>query len=134
MSFGQNLSISKNRGIELLRFAAVGNIPGVVGKLFAFYVRQEIPESILSYCDLRWGTGYVYEKLGMTNKGITVPGYSYTKDGISRIHRHNLAKDKLVDAGTDSALTESEIALSLGYYKIYDAGNYRFEWINPCFQ
>lgn len=131
MSFGQNRSISKNKGIELLRFATAGNIPGVAGKLFAYYVRQENPKSVFSYCDLRWGTGRVYEKLGMTNKGVTVPGYSYTKDGISRIHRYNLAKHKLVAAGADSALTESAIASSLGYYRIYDAGNYRFEWVSP---
>lgn len=130
MSFG-NRSIFKNKGAELLRFATIGNIPGIAGKLFAHYIRDQSPGHVYSYCDIRWGVGSVYEKIGMKYTGLTAPGYSYTKDGISRVHRYNLAKYKLVENGADPLLTGSAITASLGYYKIYDAGNYKFEWINP---
>ena len=81
--------------------------------------------------DLRWGTGDVYTKIGMNFDKITDPGYCYSRDGITRRHRYNFTKHKLVKEGADPSLTETEIMNLQGYYRIYDAGNYKFMWVNP---
>lgn len=134
MSFGVGRSISKNKEIELLRFATIGNIPGIAGKLFSNFVKTENPSSVFSYCDLRWGNGTVYSQIGMKFNKITIPGYCYSRDGITRQHRYNFTKYKLVKEGYEKSLTETEIMNSRGYYKIYDAGNYKFIWSNPLIQ
>lgn len=131
MGFGQNRSITKNKGWELLRFAASGNIPGIAGKLFSYFIKNYQPPSVFSYCDLRWGTGKVYESIGMIKESITTPGYWYTKDGVHRINRATLMKYKLLKMGHDNSLTGPKIIESLGYYKLFDAGNYKFVWNNP---
>jgi len=131
MGFGQNRAIHRSMGWELLRFSMIGNIPGIAGKLFKHFIRYNNPSSVFSYCDIRWGTGALYTSIGMTPQGITSPGYWYTKDGITRIHRFHLSKQKLIKKGFDPSLTESQIVTQLGYYRVWDAGHMKFLWTNP---
>lgn len=132
MGFGQHRAIFKSRsGWELLRFATSGNIPGIASRMFKHFIKHHDPDAVISYCDLRWGTGTTYLNMGMTRQSTTQPGYWYTKDGSKRLHRFNLSKQKLIAKGFDPNLTESEITKSLGYYRIWDAGHAKFAWFNP---
>ena len=128
MSFGKNRAIHKCQGWELLRFASLGNIPGIAGKIFKKFINEYNPDFIFSYCDLRWGTGKVYESIGMTLDSITPPGYWYSKDFVTRLHRFKFTKQKLIEQGFDSNLTESQITEQLGYHKIWDVGHKKFVW------
>ena len=116
MSFGKSRAIYNSAGWELLRFAVIGSIPGIASKMFKRFVNDNNPDNIVSYCDIRWGTGKVYTELNMTHCGITTPGYWYTKDGIHRTHRYSMYKHKL------------EIIKDLGFYRIWDAGHRKFIW------
>jgi hypothetical protein len=54
-------------------------------------------------------------------------GYWYVK-GSTRYHRSTFTKKRLIELGFDQTKTESEIMNEQGFLKIYDAGNYAFEW------
>lgn len=131
MSFGKNRAIHRSKGWELIRFASSGNIPGVASKLFSQFLKEFNPDMVFSYCDIRWGSGAVYEAIGMNFYGYTSPGYFYSKDLKSRINRFNFTKQKLIAKGFDKTLTERQIIKQLGYYKIWDAGHKKFIWKKP---
>ena len=96
--------------VELLRFCTDGSsIPGAASRLFSHFLKKHSPSEIISYCDLRWGTGDVYEKLGMTKIGRTDPNYWYITNCnnlLIREHRYKFTKHKLVEQGYDLLKTE----------------------------
>jgi hypothetical protein len=81
---------------------------------------------LISYCDLRWGTGIGYLKAGFRQVKDTEPGYFYIVNK-SRVHRSMLQKKNLAKlSNLDSSATEKEMAATLGYNRIYDAGHRKF--------
>jgi hypothetical protein len=120
-------SKSKDGHYELLRFSTIGAVPGAASKLFSHFKKIYNPEYVVSYCDLRWGNGSLYEKLGMNLVKFTEPGYWYSKDGIKRYHRSSFTKKSLLEKGL-SGDTEFKIMDSLGYYRIWDCGNNKYEF------
>lgn len=134
MSFGrQRVALgakSSDNTYEMIRYASKFNIPGIASKLFSYFVNHYSPIKIISYCDLRWGNGNLYKILNFELDKQTLPNYWYTQDGLHRFHRYRFRKQELIKKGFDSLLTEKEIMASLGYYRIYDCGNYKFVWKN----
>lgn len=124
-------SIAKGKAkvdYELNRFAVQGNIPGIASKLFKKFVKKYNPSSIISYADLRWNTGNLYEVLGFTFSHSTEPNYWYIQ-GLERKSRFSYTKhklQKLVDSIGNE--TEEELAAKLGLYRIYDCGNNVYIW------
>lgn len=128
MSFGQNRF---GDGVELLRFccAKYVNVVGAASKLFKHFIRehQEVNE-IVSFADRRWSSSDAfYPKLGFKFDGISRPSYFYVINGV-RHNRMEFTKAKLVKAGFDKSMSEHEIMLSRGIYRIFDCGNFRFVW------
>jgi len=121
--------ISKEGSFELLRFCSKQNysVVGGASKLFTFFINNHNPMYVLSFANKDWATGNVYEKLGFKFIKFTTPGYFYVK-GKRKYHRYKFQKHKLVEEGEDPILTESEIMYNRGYYKIWNTGNYKFEW------
>jgi hypothetical protein len=75
-------------------------------------------EVLLTYSDCRYSHGEAYRKAGFEFIGPTVVDYFYT-DNVNRFNRFKFrAKD---------GQTEKEIAKENNVYKIYGAGNYRWE-------
>jgi hypothetical protein len=108
--------------IEIARFAVLRghSVMGGFSKLLAA-VKAELSgryRKILSYSDLRYGTGNVYVVSGFSEVGHTKPDYYYT-DGISRYHRF-----KYRASGEKS---EREIALQAGVYRMYGVGSKIYE-------
>ncbi len=126
--------LNKNGGnneYELIRFCNKINtsVIGGASKLFKTFLNEYKPTSVLSYCDLSWGTGTLYENLGFINNGDTKPNYFYVING-KRENRINYQKHKLIKQGYDPNLTESQIMNDLGYYRIYNCGNRRYLYLN----
>ena len=70
----------------------------------------------------------MYDKIGFKNVGCTKPGYWYTKDYSKKIHRFNFNKKRLVEEfKLDITKTERQIMYELGYDKIWDCGNIKYE-------
>jgi hypothetical protein len=124
---------SSRHEMEISRFCnKVGyNIPGIAGRLFSKVVNEINPKSVISYADLRYGTGDVYEKLGFSFSHRSPPNYWYfqppSMDLYSRI---KFQKHKLVSKGADPSLTEWEIMKNNGFDRIWDCGNNVWVWKN----
>ena len=129
MSFGnlrKNLGNKNVNGTyELLRFCNKKNITVVGGasKLFKYFIKTYNPQKVISYCDLRWSDGDLYEILGFKLSHISRPNYFYVNEQCrKRENRFKYRKDVLINDGYDSSKTEHEIMLERGIYRIYDCG------------
>lgn len=69
--------------------------------------------------------GNLYKKLGFQMVGVTKPNYHYVVKG-KRENRINYQKHKLVKKGFDKNLTEVEIMVELGHYRIFNCGNEKY--------
>jgi hypothetical protein len=121
---------------ELNRFCSQLDtvVIGGASRLFAAF-RSEFPnDCIVSFCDLRWGDGTVYEKLGFILLYRTDPNYYYVGKFTDwkRKHRFGFTKQNLIEMfqETDTTLTEKEIAEKNGLFRMYDCGHLKFI-INP---
>jgi hypothetical protein len=126
MSFGSYRPIYRKKvavdEYELLRFCANGNIPGIASRLLKYFEQHYRPQKVVSYCDLRWGTGVVYERLGFEYSHHTGLNYWYTNNGVNRYHRSKFTKSKISNTNT-AELSEATIMAAKNYYRIWDCGN-----------
>lgn len=127
MTFNNSNISRKNMEWEINRFCSkLGyNVIGGANKLFKYFIENYTPKNVISYADLRWGDGKVYEKLGFKLEKITVPGYWYIL-GDKRIHRYSLKKNKF----DNKNLTEVENRTKQGYSRIWDCGHNKWVWNN----
>jgi hypothetical protein len=123
---------SKNGEYELLRFCNKINhsVVGGASKIFRHFIKEMKPQNIISFCNMRYGTGNLYKTLGFTEKHTSAPNYFYVK-GLKRHNRFAFRKDVLLSKGYPKDKTEKEIMKDLGYYRIYDCGNKKYEWTTP---
>lgn len=122
---------------EVLRLAFKNGVAVVGGaeKLFSYFIEKTKANTVISYVDISKFTGEVYNRLGFEiskREPITQPNYVWIKPGGTRpsvLSRYKTTKEKLVQAGLDRfGNTEDEIMENLGYYKLYNCGNIRYEW------
>lgn len=124
---------NKNYEYELIRFCNLKNtnVVGGASKLFKYFARNYNPKSIISYANRRFSDGNLYKKLGFKLKNITKPNYFYFKNNSFELEsRNKYQKHKLKDILKDfnPELTETENMFLNGYRKIYDCGNFVFEY------
>jgi hypothetical protein len=133
MSFSKP-RFNKNYQWELIRYATKSDhtVIGGAGKLFKHFIRNYNPLSVISYCDLRWGNGKVYENIGMELSHTSDPTFSYTKKDSNpiRFSRNKFQKHKLKDElkNFDETLTAHQNMLNNNYLRVYDCGNLVFSW------
>lgn len=98
---------------------------GAASRLFAALIKELDPNSVISYSDLRWNSGKVYEILGFDLDGQISPNYWYINFAqCKRIHRYALRKN----TSDDKNLTEWQNRQLQGYDRIWDCGNLRYIW------
>ena len=109
MTFGKPLlsNSTHENGWELKRYCSIPHIQitGGADKLFKHSILEaksrKIP-SIFTYCDLRWGTGKVYQALGfeLLTDAATKPS-PHIINGLkrSRSHSSNLDENLIYDCG-----------------------------------
>lgn len=117
---------------ELIRLASDVDvrIVGGAAKLFKFFLDHYEPKSVISYCDLRWNNGVVYQKMGFTKTHTTDPNYWYVSKNRFLHHRTQFQKHKLSEKLNtfDPSLTEWENMQANGYDRIWDCGNDVWVW------
>jgi hypothetical protein len=114
---------------ELNRFCSKINVTGGASKMFKAFIRTQNNKKIVSFCDLRWGTGNVYEKLGMKLLHTTKPNYYYVGNitNWNRKHRFGFTKKTLKERyECNLEGTEKEMAESIGLFQIYDCGHKKY--------
>jgi hypothetical protein len=115
----------KSDSWEIVRYATKGSVVGGASKLLNHFIKKYKPSRIVSYCDLRYGNGIMYEKLGFALDSITNPGYFYT-DYNERYNRIQFQKHKLAKEGYDPNKTEWQIMQERGYDRIWDCGHKKY--------
>jgi very-short-patch-repair endonuclease len=136
MTFGKmrkNLgSKNKEDEWELIRFCNKGNLSviGSASRLFKHFIKLYNPTKIVSYADKLWSNYQnVYNNLGMEKVHESKPSYFYIL-GDKRVGRFSLRKDVLVSMGYSPEFTEKEICYNNKVYRIYDAGTFKYQWLN----
>ena len=130
MTFGKP-RFSDKYDFELVRFACKKGtkVIGGAGKLLKHFEKDNIGNNIVSYADMRYSNGKLYESLGFKFIHSSSPNYWWIKDNykISRYlcQKHNLAN--ILGDKFNPELSENVNMSSNGYYKIYDCGNLVFE-------
>jgi hypothetical protein len=104
--------------VEIARLATKKNfkVSGGASKILK-YVKKEIRDqydSIISYCDLSYGNGRVYEKIGFELISEIKTNYWYT-DGIFRFDRFKFR--------ANNGKSEKEVAAENKVARIYGCGN-----------
>jgi len=124
---------SKDVEYEILRFSTLQNhlIVGGFSKLFSNFIKAINPNSVLSFCDLRFGKGRVYKNANFKLCGITPPNYWYYFKNTSKIaifeSRIKYQKHKLKHFSNYSDdKTEYDIMKENGYLQIFDCGSYKY--------
>ena len=119
---------NKKDHYELSRFCNKinTNVVGGASKLLKYFENNYKPKEIISYADLRWSKGHLYDCLGFEKVHNSRPNYFYFKKLI-RENRFKYRKSELKRKfNADINKTEQEIMKELGYKKIYDCGNIKF--------
>lgn len=121
---------NKNFEWELLRYSSAPyrTVVGGASKLLKRFITEHSPSSMISYCDLRWGSGNMYEQIGFTRASRSAPNYFYFNrngDTNKLQSRQMFQKHKLKDVleTFNPALTEWENMRANGYDRIWDCGN-----------
>ena len=120
--------IKQTDGVFVLnRYATSKQVTGGFCKLLSYFKKIYEWKQIISFADLRWSEGNVYEQNGFMLDKILVPDYQYIRGKI-RIHkfnyRHNSLKKKLVVY--DSSLSEAQNTKNNGILRIWDCGKLRY--------
>lgn len=133
MSFGKSRYNSSQ--FELIRFCNIvgSNVVGGASKLFKFAVNHLAATEIISFCDIRWGTGNVYTKLGFTHIRDNGPSYIYTnryRTLESRIKYQKHKLEKLLPV-FDATISEWENMKNNGFDRYWNSGNAVYVWATP---
>ena len=75
------------RSYEWTRYASLPElrISGGMGKLLKAFIQDVHPDDIMSYADLEWSEGKVYEQLGFSLDGEKGPVTFYIDSGYRRL-------------------------------------------------
>lgn len=122
LSLGSLNRMNTAQGLKVLELKRLAGsldtvIVGGAAKLFKLalqYAKKNDYDQIRSYCDLRWGTGNLYQQLGMTLSKASKFSIFYT-DGSTRW-------TNLAFASTEKE-TERQIIERKGLYRIHDCGH-----------
>jgi hypothetical protein len=118
---------------EVSRYASIGRVRGGFSKMLKQFIADEQPRRIISYCDLRYGTGGLYKAVGFILHSITEPDYWWVPKGrIERVPRYTVQKHKV--AKPEHVLhkyyspnkTENEICAEAGWLKIKGVGSQKW--------
>lgn len=118
---------SKDNSYILSRYASSCSVVGGFSKLLVHFMKNNNFNEIISFADLRWSEGNVYEKNGWSLDKILQPDYSYIK-GTKRYHKFNFRHKHLKKMlnNYDPNLSESENCINNYIYKIWNCGLKRY--------
>lgn len=134
MSFGISRG-RRDKTWELMRYCVKGgwNIVGGASKLFARFIKEYNPKSIISFSSNDISNGDLYKVLGFRQIGTSLSYWYVDPISMKRYHRSSFTKDRIVRMGwkpNKDGWTESEVMKEHGYIKICDTGQTKWCWSN----
>lgn len=121
---------SNNSDYELVRYSSIMSVFGGLSKLIEHARRDLGFNTLISFSDLRFFNGSIYNKVGFEDYGVTI-GYGYF-DGKTFLHRYTcnksslLKKAKMKNVQLEDQETEKTLAQKLGLVKVFDCGQKKF--------
>lgn len=120
---------------KLNRFATNFNyhVVGLGSKLLKHFEREVMPDKLITFADRRYTlneNNNLYTSIGFTLTNKTEPAYYYIKKGeYVRHNRVGFMKHKLLEQHPqfNKLMTEKEMATEMGFDRVYDCGNFKFE-------
>jgi hypothetical protein len=118
--------------LELSRYCVDNNFRcnGSFSKLLKFFIKNNhLFKKIYTYADRKYSNdkNNVYVKNNFSFVDTTPPNYFYTNDYQNLIHRFKFTKWKIIKLGGDKTLSEWENMKQMGYDRIWDCGNLKYE-------
>lgn len=105
-----------NSGWELLRYASAGRVVGGISKLVSAFMKAH-KGPLVSYADLRWGSGEGYRSAGFTLEKVTDPDYWWVDPKtVERVPRYALQPHKI-------GMAEKDYAKKHKMYKVMGVGH-----------
>lgn len=118
---------------ELSRYASSHSVVGGASKLLKHAISKLNPVKIISYADRRWSSSInetLYTRLGFVKTDNSKVNYWYVKSYHKRYHRFNFTKGRIVsELGGDPNKTEVQNMFDMGYDRIWDCGNIKYEML-----
>ncbi|VVC06391.1 Uncharacterised protein [uncultured archaeon] len=131
--YSQKIEWENIRFCNKIGFQVIGGLE----KLWKHFLKEYHPQSVVSYCDLRWFAGSSYRKLGFFLANENDPQYYYT-DHQSRWHRSMFTQKKCVHHALElenypqeilEKMTEKQIAYQILHLdRIWDSGQETWIW------
>lgn len=125
------ISFKKFNGYhDLTRYATSENVVGGFGKLLSHFKKNNDWESIVTFANMDYSDGDLYERFGFNKDYVCPPNYFYY-DG-ERHSRQKFMKHKLhkILDHYDEKLTEKENMKNNGYLTLFDSGSIRYSLKN----
>jgi hypothetical protein len=115
---------SQDSDYKILRFCNKLNtqIIDSASILLNYFIEKYKPKSIITFVDRRYSQRELYNELGFNHINNTKPNYWYYNK-----HNYNLKYQFKFKRDVNLNKTKSQIMVEMGYYKIYDCGNMKFE-------
>lgn len=95
-----------------------------LNKALCCWAKNKGYNKIVTWSDNRWSIGAVYAAMGYTKEEELGPDYFYNSGGVVK-SKQSCQKKHLLERGA-TGNTEKEMALSLGYDRVWDCGKIRW--------
>lgn len=120
---------SGTNSMILNRFATACIVPGALSKIISYAMKTFQLSEIVTFADLRWSDGSLYEKTGFVKDKMIKPDYYYVYNN-SRYHKFNFRHNRLkkILNNYDPSLPEHENCFNHSIYRIYDCGKIRYTY------
>ena len=104
------------RSHELIRFASLRgtNVVGALDKLLNAFIREKLPDDIMTYADLEWSDGRSYQRLGFEERGCMPPRKAYVELANMRRVR------------TQEETDQSASQLPVAFLTVYNLGSIKY--------
>ena len=111
------------RSYEWTRYASLPHlrVVGGMGRILKAFIKDVQPDDIMSYADLEWSEGRVYEQLGFTLEGYKAP-VCFRID-TENWSRNVLGKDTLVQETTKTCPEQNQ----LRFFQNFGSAKYRLK-------
>lgn len=123
---------SKDDVFYLTRYATSQRVVGGFSKLLAHFQRTNNWKTIITFADLRWSNGNLYERNGFELDTLLPPDYTYSIDGVTRQHKFNFRRRRLATMlpNFDPNLSERKNCDNHNILRIWDCGKKRYVLYN----
>lgn len=119
--------------VELVRYVSTCRVIGGASKLLQHFIRTNSFSKLITYCDLSFFSGELYEAIGFTKVGTSAPDYkvidpsTQTRKHKATTKRQNLPT--LFGTSFNPDLSEFKNTQANGWYRVYDCGKAKYELI-----